>query len=367
MPVSRQRPSKDEKKTSAQTCLICGGKKAKYTSKSIMHSKEGKLPWCKDCLTDLYDGFYRRFEDSNRAMVELCKFMNYPYFSTTFESARQRSEKGEIDILGAYFSTVHTKTDKLSTFLDSDIFPDGTSSSLSEKDVTIASEALSKAEKAITKGKLKNKEDLETLFGAGYTDDEYRAMKKKYDFLKNNYPGKTSMHIEALATYVTYKVKQEFATATNDDKASKIWANLADAAATNAKINPSQLSQRDLQNGAGSFAEISEIVEQAKDIIPILPKFKYEPVDCPDFLLWEFINYERDLSGLPLCEYKDVYGFLDKRKKEYLKQYGDPYGIFENDPTENNRPKIETFIKTDAEEMIDSEIDVFETGKDGDD
>lgn len=364
MPVSRQRPSKDEEKASAQTCLICGRKKARYTSKSIMHSKGGKLPWCKDCLTDLYDGFYRRFEDSNRAMVELCKFMNYPYFSTTFESARQRSEKGEIDILGAYFSTVHTKTDKLSTFLDSDIFPEGTSNSLSAKDITVASEALEKAEKAITKGKLKNKEDLETLFGAGYTDDEYRAMKKKYDFLKNNYPGKTSMHIEALATYVTYKVKQEFATAASDDKASKIWANLADSAATNAKINPSQLSQRDLQNGAGSFAEISEIVEQAKDIIPILPQFKNQPRDAADFIIWQYINYERDLSGLPLCAYKDVYKFFDERKEAYIKQYGDPYGIFENDPTESNREKIESFIRTEEEDKIDSELDAFEDGGD---
>ncbi|MDD4154672.1 MAG: hypothetical protein PHT30_04630 [Bacilli bacterium] len=364
MPVSRQRPSKDEEKASAQTCLICGRKKARYTSKSIMHSKGGKLPWCKDCLTDLYDGFYRRFEDSNRAMVELCKFMNYPYFSTTFESARQRSEKGEIDILGAYFSTVHTKIDKLSTFLDSDIFPEGTSNSLSAKDITVASEALEKAEKAITKGKLKNKEDLETLFGAGYTDDEYRAMKKKYDFLKNNYPGKTSMHIEALATYVTYKVKQEFATATNDDKASKIWANLADTAATNAKINPSQLSQRDLQNGAGSFAEISEIVEQAKDIIPILPQFKNQPRDAADFIIWQYINYERDLSGLPLCAYKDVYKFFDERKEAYIKQYGDPYGIFENDPTESNRDKIESFIRTEEEDKIDSDLDAFEDGGD---
>lgn len=43
-------------------------------------------------------------------------------------------------------------------------------------------------------------------------------------------------------------------------------------------------------------------------------------------------------------EYKDVYKFYDERKKHYLEQYGDPYGIFKDDPTESNRENIEKFI-----------------------
>lgn len=51
-----------------------------------------------------------------------------------------------------------------------------------------------------------------------------------------------------------------------------------------------------------------------------------------------------ELQGLPQCSYSDVYKFYDKKKQEYLDQYGDPYGIFTEDTTEKNRSGIEKFI-----------------------
>ena len=52
-----------------------------------------------------------------------------------------------------------------------------------------------------------------------------------------------------------------------------------------------------------------EAVEQAVDVIPILPRFKYRPNDAVDFILWCYINYERNLNGLPEVKYSDVYKF----------------------------------------------------------
>ena len=93
-----------------------------------------------------------------------------------------------------------------------------------------------------------------------------------------------------------------------------------------------------------SFSELVKAVEQAVDIIPILPQFKFRPNDALDFNIWCYINYVRDAKGLPACDYKDIYGFYDRKKKEYIEQYGDPYGIFTNDTTENNRDNIKKFI-----------------------
>lgn len=50
------------------------------------------------------------------------------------------------------------------------------------------------------------------------------------------------------------------------------------------------------------------------------------------------------MHGQPLCKYEDIYKFYDKRKEEYISQYGDPYGIFDDDPTETLRPNIKKFI-----------------------
>jgi len=63
-----------------------------------------------------------------------------------------------------------------------------------------------------------------------------------------------------------------------------------------------------------------------------------------DFNIWCYINYIRDLEGKPLCDYEDIYKFYDKRKTEYIEQYGDPYNIFKDELTEENRDKIKKFI-----------------------
>jgi hypothetical protein len=141
--------------------------------------------------------------------------------------------------------------------------------------------------------------------------------------LRNNYQEKTAMHTEALLTYIRYRVKEEMSTAKNDMKAAKDWGQLAQKAAQDAKINPSQLSKSDLSDGLDTFGQLVRTVEQAIDIIPILPKFKERPQDKVDFTLRCYINYVRDLKGLPLVEYKDIYGFYEARKKEFEDRFED--------------------------------------------
>lgn len=361
--TSKRKPVKTVVSEVPQICAKCGDKGDFYSSKSIMNTKWGKILWCKNCLVELFEEIHKKLDDKEKAMIELCKLVNIPYKLDCFKIAKEKFEEDGTDIVrGYFFNFAHARIKPEDTFFDSDIFQFSADGLLSSRD-SINPEIISEdGEEPIEK--FQGREELENMFGLGFTKKEYIAMKKKYDFLKNNYPGKTSMHQEALTTYVTYKVKQELATAKGDAKEANTWGKLADNAASNAKINPSQLSARDLQGGAGSFSEISEIVEQAIDIIPILPQFKYQPIDAGDFLIWQFANYERDLTGMPLCKYPDVYKFYDERKEDYLKQYGDPYGIYANDPTIKNRKKIEAFISTEAEKEIDDNKDSFENGTD---
>ncbi|MBU5332090.1 hypothetical protein KQI61_07750 [Anaerocolumna aminovalerica] len=187
-------------------------------------------------------------------------------------------------------------------------------------------------------------DDLLDLFGEGYTKTEYRLMKTKYDKLKVNYTLQTNIHEEALATYVRFKVKEEQATASGNVGEADKWNKAAQDAAEKAKLTPKQLSKEDLQGGLNSFSELFKAVEQANELIPILPKFKYRPNDAIDFIIWCYINYERNLNGIPEVDYADIYKFYDEKKKEYIDQYGDPYGIFKDDTTLENREKISKFI-----------------------
>lgn len=168
-------------------------------------------------------------------------------------------------------------------------------------------------------------ESIQDKWGYGYTDEEYNAMERKFNMLKANYPEKTAMHTEALQTYVRYRVKEEISTAQGQIKDAKEWAGLASKAAQDAKINPSQLSKSDLTDGIDSFGELTRKVEQAFDVIEILPRFKERPDDSVDFTIWCYLNYVRDLQGLPLVKYADVYKFYDERKKEYEEELTEEY------------------------------------------
>ena len=188
-------------------------------------------------------------------------------------------------------------------------------------------------------------EEAVALFGEGLRPDLYRKLMQKFNWLKQSYTDMTTFHTEALVTYTRYKVLEEEAIVRGDADAARQWGTLATKAAENAKINPKQMTKSDLNSSAGSFSEMSQAIEQAVDIIPILPQFKYKPSDAVDFLMWEYVNYVRRLEGKPECEYADIYKFYDEKVADYVKQYGDPNGMFTEDPTTTNRPQIERFIQ----------------------
>jgi len=154
-------------------------------------------------------------------------------------------------------------------------------------------------------------------WGYGYTPEEYFFFERKYDSLKTHYQQRTTMHTEAFLNYIRYQVKAELETAKGSVNAAKGWGSLAKEAAVSAKILPSQLTQADLSEGMDSFSQLVRSVEQAVDIVEILPKFKERPQDSVDFTIWCYVNYVRDLKGLPLAAYEEIYRFYDERKKEY--------------------------------------------------
>lgn len=284
---------------------------------------------------------------------EMLMLMDKPFVPLALDSAINETrialetKKGRKDLIGNYFKNIASLPQyaKIS-FLQSIQMLENGNSSISSTAVTSTELRQRNNEEVYVKqvDDFVVTDDLLDLFGEGYTKNEYRLMKKKYDNLKQNYTIQTNLHQEALATYVRFKVKEEQATAAGNVGEAEKWSKAAQDAADKAKLTPKQLTKSDLQGGINSFSEISKAVEQAVDVIPILPRFKYRPHDALDFNIWCYINYARDLQGLPQCEYEDVYKFYDRKKKEYIEQYGDPYGIFEDDPAEKNREKIKQFI-----------------------
>lgn len=329
-----------------------------------MHS-DGLIPICKKCIVEkCFD------KDSNTIKVEefknILRQIDRPFISSLYQSSINQYNNlyegknvaidNKTKIIGYYFKNIQTLRQyctmnwndgldweqKVNTKVSNGIIaqPEANYEQTNNK-------TNQKEEMIYTLDEDCNFEvttDVLKLFGGGYTKPVYKKMWDKYDFLKKNYPDVTNLHVEALATYVRFKVQEEIATSKGDVTSAKEWSSQATKAADKAKINPSQLSKSDLQGGLNSFSELSLMVEQAVDLIPILPRFKNRPNDAIDFNIYCLINYARDLEGKPLCEYSDVYKFYDERKAEYIEQYGDANGIFKDDPTEFNREAIKKFI-----------------------
>lgn len=337
-----------------KVCTNCGKERPYsqfYMASNPLTSSDGQMVnVCKTCVKQ------NSLNDDGSIDIEKFKnmlmLMDKPYVPQALESAvseTQRAEelgKGRTDIIGTYMKNIATLTQysKLS-FLES--------INLLETGRTISSNVTTTEKKPRQNDEVYIRQvddfvvtdEILDRFGEGYTKNDYRKMQRKYDKLKRNYQLSTNLHEEALATYVRFKVKEEESTASGDVTAAEKWNRAAQDAADKAKLTPKQLTQADLQGGVTAISEISKAVEEAADIIEILPRFKYAPNDAPDFIIWCYVNFCRKLKGLPEVDYEDIYAFYDRKKQEYLEQYGDPYGIFSGDTSKKNRESVEQFIK----------------------
>ena len=366
------------KQKGEKVCNFCHEKKKLtdfYISKSPLFSVDERVPICKDCVISASlneDGTINDIE-----LNKILKKIDRPYYKDLIESAISgfKNEHSYVEddkvqyygkeILQRYFRLIAMRQDRDKSYEDSekDNFihptsntPKSTKERIAQKyaDITDIDEkgnAVDKDNKKIKSdiGDFEITDEIVELFGEGYTRAEYKKMVKKYNDMTKTYVVQTNLHKEALLTYVRFKVKEEIATARGDVAEAQKWYQAAQDAAEKAKLTPRQLSKEDLQGGIVNFSDIFAAVEGAKERIKIFPEFKYQPKDAADFIIWCYINYERRLNNMPEVEYKDVYAFYDEKKREYIEMYGDPYGIFDEDPTEFNRETIEKFITVPKE------------------
>ena len=374
------------KQKGEKVCNFCHEKKKLtdfYISKSPLFSVDERVPICKDCVISASlneDGTINDIE-----LNKILKKIDRPYYKDLIESAISgfKNEHSYVEddkvqyygkeILQRYFRLIAMRQDRDKSYEDSekDNFihptsntPKSTKERIAQKyaDITDIDEKGNVGDKDNKKiksdiGDFEITDEIVELFGDRYSKSEYKKMYDKYEKLKLNYTLQTNLHQEALATYVRFKVKEETATAEGNVDEAKKWYDAAQNAAANGKLTPKALSAADLQKGMNSVSELIKAVEQATDVIKILPQFKYRPNDSPDFTIMCYVNYERELNGQPQVPYEEIYSFYDKKKKEYLEQNGDPYGIFDDDPSEKNRDTVKTFLKMpdDYEELAGGE------------
>lgn len=359
-----------KKVVSKKKCSCCGIENPLtnfYMSKSPLHALDGKTPICKDCIIKSSLKPDTNEIDENK-FKNVLRQIDKPFYKDNLQSAinqfkRENAYVSDEDVKYHGDSIIRLYMKNIASLrqVSSKSYED------SERDGFIQkhSKVIQKTENAKYKKDLEKKKNEEIIaldedlfeptqeivdmFGEGYTRLEYKKMLKKYNDMTKTYVVQTNLHKEALLTYVRFKVKEEMATSKGDVVEAQKWYQAAQDAAEKAKLTPKQLSKEDLQGGIVNFSDIFTAVEGAKERISIFPEFKYQPKDAADFIIWCYINYERNLNNMPEVEYNEIYKFYDRKKQEYIEMYGDPYGIFAEDTTESNRDIIEKFITVPKE------------------
>lgn len=340
-----------------------------YQSNSQIH-KDKLSPYCKDCI---WNECQTNGNVDRVKLKAMCVTLNRPYAESALTSAYLEYEKrysteakeemnDESAIIKLYFKNVNSLTQynqyDYETWEQKELITKvGTNGG--KQDVPSLKRALKQGERVELDDPIYDSDayidrfrvtkEILRRFGEGYSKREYQLMQAKYDFISQSYATVTAMHEEGLVNYVRYKVKEELAISRGEIGAAKEWGELASKASQKAKLDPSQLSKNETSIGLTSWSEIFQAIEQADDIMGLLPRFTYRPNDSVDFCLWNYVNYIRRLDGKPLCDYQDIWEFYEERKKAYIDQWGDPYHIFDGDTTEINRDGVQKFIRMPAD------------------
>lgn len=180
-------------------CLKCGKEtkpKDMYTTSSKLFGAYKRVPYCKDCVADIYKEYYSKYqragfkEITKKAVERVCMLLNIYYSDDVFAHVYQ-SAKDKDELKGTCFILLYMRHITLYQYHDKDY------------DTTIAeryADAKKKAEEKDSKAYKEKQEELELtaavagfdeyknemakkgteMFGTGFTNDEYVYLCEQY-------------------------------------------------------------------------------------------------------------------------------------------------------------------------------------------
>lgn len=287
-------------------------------------------PVCKECMYAFAirsNGLFRE------GLIDLCKYLDLPFFQNFFEEVAGKKVTPKWQV-SQYFNKLRINKDVHNLhFKDSifEIIDDFDSLHGEQPEVVDLSESfkageLETDEERITKERKSKKQMLEQLqlkWGK-YTSLEYmqRCEELYQEIVQGGYIIRSSMHDISVRNYCKIQVKWDIAQESDNYEAMKELKQPLKDARTDAKLNPSQLKAEDFSTGgANSFSEIARMVAKRDGFIPFPMKYYKQPQDALDFLMYEIVNYDRHVLGLPEAPYEELYHHYVDRVNAFNEKY----------------------------------------------
>lgn len=273
------------------------------------------------------NGLYRE------GLIDLCKYLDLPFFQNFYEEVIGKKVTPKWQ-LSQYFNKLRINKDVHDLHFKDSIFEnieDFDSLHGEEVEVVDLGEGfvageIEQDEERITKERKSKKQKLDNLRSkwGQYTSLEFleRCEELYQEIVQGGYIIRSSMHDIAVRNYCTLQIKFNIAQEQDDfTTMDKLKQPLRDAR-TDAKLNPSQLKAEDFSTGgANSFSEIARMVAKRDGFIPFPMKYYKQPQDALDFLMYELVNYDRHVLGLPEVEYEEIFKHYIDRVNAFNEQY----------------------------------------------
>jgi hypothetical protein len=296
------------KKKDTKTCASCGKDKKIETSFYSTQSKmfpDKRLNLCKVCISNMVD------VSSVDSVKNLLRQIDKPFIASLWNSCTRDYPDNP---LGNFLRVTSSLPQyRGMTWADS---------SFDMTEIQSTQAVQKETKKNQVSEKLIQNEVSPELFdkwGRAFSPQEILDFEATYQRLRKNYKVQSAQHEEFLRQACIYQVKGNYALAANNTKDAKDYNDMFIKATAAGKLQPQQLSKSDLSDGLETFGALVRRVEEAQDIIPIMPQFRAGPRDLPDVVIHAFVNYIRNLKGLGEVEYEEIYRWYDKRRENYEK------------------------------------------------
>lgn len=162
-------------------CMCCNNElsaKEFYDSDSKFHRSTGKIPYCKDCLDDFYNDYFKQYttlgyaNPDRKAIERICMLLDLYYSDKIFDSALSKlNDNTGATIVSMYFKGVklyqYRKKNYDTTIIEKAKFVNNNDSAMS-----IYTEQDSDNNHSI--------EEAKKLFGAGFDNNDYIELYNQY-------------------------------------------------------------------------------------------------------------------------------------------------------------------------------------------
>ena len=190
MAVARTKPKSRKKAEELQTitCLKCGKEidvKKLYGTDSTFFGKEAKVPYCKECIADLYQEYYDKYSKGRyanperKAVERVCMALDIYYKDALFESAMKSWKKTpESSLMSLYIRNTRLSVNIHKTY-DNTMREKYDKNKDKDAIVSIYTNDDAELDKRVKEG--------QRMFGTGFEREDYV-------FLYNEYMDWTSRH-----------------------------------------------------------------------------------------------------------------------------------------------------------------------------